>query len=150
MSYTKTVQEWAIKNDFEYLEEFDGEGAVRFHMTFGEIQVRVLVRGFNEQKMLSVNAYFPFEAKKTKFLDLIQAFNKIHQDMAYGTFTLSEEGEIIYTHNLSLADIPPHVTVLEEMVEKAYVIMDFFIGGIAELALEKLSFEEWKERLPKE
>lgn len=151
MSYIKTIHAWANKSGMaDDFKEADGSGNVGFNMTFGENQVPVLVRGFDDPKMLCLNVFMPFEAKKAKFTHLLQVFNHIHDAMAYGRFILSDKGEITFNHNVSLGDIAPDPSVVEEMVGKAYAVIDFYIGGIAEVALEKMSYDDWKDTLPKE
>lgn len=151
MSYAKAVFEWANKSGMaDEFKEADGSGNVGFNMTFGENQVPVLLRGFDDTKMLCVNVFIPFVAKKDKYSHLLQVFNVIHDSTAYGRFILSEKGEITFNHNMALADVFPDASVIEEMVAKAYVVINFYIGGIADVALEKMSFDSWKDTLPKE
>jgi hypothetical protein len=88
------------------------------------------------------------ESKKEFFLEVLQAFNVIHETVAYGRFTLSETGEINFNQNITFGHLTPDVSVIELMVSKAFITLDFHMEGIALLADGKSSFAEWKERLP--
>jgi hypothetical protein len=151
MSYTKTVQEWAIKSDFQDLfQESDGVANVGFDINFGENVVQALVRGFDDPKMLQLFIFLSVKPKKSKFNDLLQAFNFIYDFMPSGRFTLDEENGIVFNHNAILGDVMPNTSVIEEMVGRAYFFLNAHIDGIANLAYGKLSLEDWKAQLSKE
>jgi hypothetical protein len=151
MSYIKTVEEWAIKSGFQHLfQESDGAGNVGFDMDFGENRSPALVRGFDDPKMLQLFIFLPIKAKKSKFNDLLQVFNYVYEFLPCGRFTLDDKGEIVFNQNVTLGDVMPDISVVEEMVGRAYMFLDFHFSGIAVVASNKLSFEEWKEQLPKD
>jgi|688.fasta_scaffold658484_1 hypothetical protein len=150
MSYIKAVQEWASGNDFEHLyQEADGAGNVGFSMSFDENQTPVMVRGYDEPQILQVFVFLQFKAKKSAFNHLFQMFNHIYDSMPFGRFTLSDEGEVAFSQSVTLGDVMPNKSVIEEMVGGAYLFLNSHFTGIADVASKKLSFEEWKEQLPK-
>jgi hypothetical protein len=150
MSYLQAIEEWAVKSEMPdaFKVGDDGVGNAAFNMTFGEYQAPVMLRGFDDHEMLSLFIFLPFEAKKEFFLEVLQAFNVIHETVAYGRFTLSETGEINFNQNITFGQLTPDASVIELMVSKAFITLDFHMEGIALLANGKSSFAEWKERLP--
>jgi hypothetical protein len=70
--------------------------------------------------------------------------------MPFGRFTLNDEGEVAFSQSVTLGNVMPDISVIEEMVGRAYLFLNTHFTGITDVASKKLSFEEWKEQLPKE
>jgi hypothetical protein len=105
--------------------------------------MEVYIEGDEENDLLSLFIYAPFNIKKGKEIDMLKLFNRIHNRIYYGRLVIFNAGKFRYIQTVPFNDTEPSINLIENIYTNANDLFGEWMDDITEIALTKTTFDEW-------
>jgi hypothetical protein len=152
MRLADKVQDWINKLDWNETVELDEENQsseLNVSLNINDQSFRLWVETDEENDLIKLYLYSPFNSLSNKYEDCIQLFNRINSRRRFGAIFLLQDGRIVFRHIIDVENTEPSIEMIANMLGNATGLFENWFDEISSVALTKKTAQEIFDELDK-